>query len=378
MAQLTGDLEKINVRSPYYLTVGSGDTPEPYTPPTELTQIISCGHTSKVGADVGTRIYKANVDNRSGDFDIDFVVNIPVKISYKFTEDASYTELGYRGNLDFIGNLLSSGIPNSELTSLATGVQTFTVTATRATDADGEIFIKIEAPSVTDDYQFTLNCASETIHIPSVPNNPSLLLHFNANRNTSPDAVATFYMNGMEIGSVSDGVDSRWGSSTDIYIGINTLSTQYNLYNTSIPIINIDGSTIKDSQNILGIKFNESVYANIEFWTSDLFTNPSTSTLEWTDPNKYQTNNFYSYGSRNAVPTPFIPRVSGQHASYGSNFSFVADRVNGCHYNPTFEDSRTLQRIPFSTGILVSGIDVGGVTHFDLPVKGYAIAGLYG
>ena len=60
------ELKKINVRSPYYISVAKpvsegGEGSEPDTDPTEtlvLSRDTSCGATEQIGVDVGTRKYK--------------------------------------------------------------------------------------------------------------------------------------------------------------------------------------------------------------------------------------------------------------------------------------------------------------------------------
>ena len=121
MATSTGEVEKINVRSPFYLTVDSEDAPDAYTPPATLTQPLRCGEQINVGEDVGTRIYEVDVTNRSGAFRINYTIYRPIKITYQLTEDASPTVVGYRGGDTHKQELIDLGISESELTNLVSG-----------------------------------------------------------------------------------------------------------------------------------------------------------------------------------------------------------------------------------------------------------------
>ena len=175
MATSTGEVEKINVRSPFYLTIDSEDAPPAYTPPATLTQPLGCGGQINIGEDVGTRIYEVDVTNRSGSFTINFTINIPIKITYQLTEDSSPTVVGYKGNNEYEQELIDMGISSSELTGLSSGTAQGGIPVTRSTDSASTLTITIEAPMATDDYQLIMGCPDQTaapetsFSLPSTP-----------------------------------------------------------------------------------------------------------------------------------------------------------------------------------------------------------------
>ena len=163
MATSTGEVEKINVRSPYYLVVDSENAPAGYTPPATVTQPVGCGEQINVGEDVGTRIYEVDVTDRSGDFRINYTIYSPVKITYQLTEDASPTVVGYRGSAHYEQQLEQLGVSPSELTELVDAeFHNSYIDITRATDSASTLTITVEAPLQTDRYLISLSCPDLT------------------------------------------------------------------------------------------------------------------------------------------------------------------------------------------------------------------------
>ena len=68
------NLKKINVRSPYYITVSKAEEADvDATEPVDQESTITCGSTTQVGVDVGTRIFKISTEGRQlGDYTITF------------------------------------------------------------------------------------------------------------------------------------------------------------------------------------------------------------------------------------------------------------------------------------------------------------------
>ncbi len=165
MATSEGTVEKINVRSPFYLDVDSENAPASYTPPATITQTIECGSEINVGEDAGTRIYRIDTTGRTGDFQLSFTVNIPIKITTQFSEAGSATVHGFRGDSAYTNQLIDLGIAASDLTALADGQQQFgfTVTTSKTASDTGHLDVTIDAPMTTDDYKISFACPAITV-----------------------------------------------------------------------------------------------------------------------------------------------------------------------------------------------------------------------
>lgn len=168
--------EKINVRSPFYITASAEGAPEApavvsdpvddptipaeYVEPEKRTLDIQCGDTVKVGQDVGVRQYNLDVGTATGDITINYTVNVPVSITgYWNTSIPSFASTGYIGNDDFEQELLDAGIDAVNM-NLGTGQQTGTLTISKTAETPSGVTILVSAPLPTDDYQFTATCPS--------------------------------------------------------------------------------------------------------------------------------------------------------------------------------------------------------------------------
>lgn len=176
--------QKINVRSPFYITVtdeGAPDlsvdcpvdvsdtpidipaptndaTPQPeYVQPAQLTEQVYCGETINIGEDVGVKTYVLNVGKVTGNVTIDYRVNIPVSIVAVWNSSiTSMQTTGYVGNSDFEQDLIDAGIGNTS--NLASGEQTGTVTVNKTAETPETVEVVVGAPIPTDDYSLTFNC----------------------------------------------------------------------------------------------------------------------------------------------------------------------------------------------------------------------------
>ena len=182
MATSTGEVEKINVRSPFYLTIDSEDAPPDYTPPATLTQPLGCGQEINIGEDVGTRIYEVDITNRSGTFTINYTIYTPVKITTQVTGDSVRNE-GYIGGDDKKQELIELGVASSDLTGLTPGAfAQGGIAINRGSDSAATLTITVDAPLTTDDYKLIMACPAETaapestFSLPSsIPTNTNLL-----------------------------------------------------------------------------------------------------------------------------------------------------------------------------------------------------------
>ena len=59
------DIKKINVRSPYYISVSKDETADtPITEPQTSVETLACGGTVTAGIDVGTRKFNIDISDR--------------------------------------------------------------------------------------------------------------------------------------------------------------------------------------------------------------------------------------------------------------------------------------------------------------------------
>ncbi len=183
--------EKINVRSPFFITANNeGAPPLPSTPtdpvsnptvpaeyvePTTFTETVQCGQTVKIGEDVGARIYKLNVGSATGNVTVNYTVNVPVSITGYFnTTVPSTIATDFVGSDAYQQQLLDAGIASGGM-SLTSGVATGSVTVNKTTASPETVEILVFAPLKTFDYQLTFNCptapsvSAPTGSLPAVP-----------------------------------------------------------------------------------------------------------------------------------------------------------------------------------------------------------------
>jgi hypothetical protein len=378
MATSTGTAEKINVRSPFYITVDSTGAPtsptdptpvEPipdeYNPPATVTQVLDCdANTSTstgVAHDVGTRIFRINTAGRTGSMSLSFTLEQPVKISHQFSTDTSPTVVGYRGSSEYEQELIALGIPQSELTGLGTTNFGFSVTIPASHTTSGHFDLTIDAPLRTDSYQVTFGCpdaieVSQTLPDPpvTVPTGTYdfvsgtecvMMKMYPSSGNYSlryapdpPNLTMKMYVNGTLTKTFTH-ADLNFGSSNPIYIAM-TNQQFTDLGGTSITALNVSPNTIDEYQtNTIGFQFNQRVsMPKFEFISTQLFENSDTTSNEWADPYKMFTFDYYSYADKAAVDNalstyPFlVPRVNGSYT--GSVQSFDANVIYGFEYRP--------------------------------------------
>ncbi|QDP56631.1 MAG: hypothetical protein Unbinned5089contig1000_17 [Prokaryotic dsDNA virus sp.] len=381
MATSTGEVEKINVRSPYYLTVDSATTPPEYNPPATITQPLGCGEQINIGEDVGTRIYEVDVTNRSGTFTINYTINIPIKITHQLTEDSSPTVVGYKGNNEYEGELLKAGVPASELTGLSTGEAQGGIAITRSTDTASTLTITVEAPLATDDYQLIMSCPDETqVETPSVgtPANNTLdtgtytllmRLPFSYIDTVSSSFTMEIYINGELIETLPQAVLNVSASTTKLIVF--STQTGYNYTGGGSVITVSNEELLADQYNSIGIKFitggtNDQVTLNkIGYEITGLFQNPNSGQLEWADPRAYSDYNFYGYGSQGNVPNIPVPRITAE-SYYQQIFRDQTQKV--IYFNPSAYEENILQVEQGRHGTSV----IGGETVENIFTQSYA------
>jgi hypothetical protein len=371
MATSTGEVEKINVRSPYYLTVdsqgspSSGEpTPPEYDPPATITQPLGCGEQINIGEDVGIRVYEVDVTNRSGSFTVNFTINIPVKITHQLTEDSSPTVVGYKGNNQYEQQLLDMGIPASELTGLSSGTAQGGIPITRSTDSASTLTITVEAPLATDDYQLIMSCPDETaapvstFSLPSsIPTNTNLLdgsqtlgIVFRGNYTHSflSSVSLKVYISGSLVETISPAsLDMGGGDNpTIIFSNISGLDWATGSFpdnpNFQTPLI-IDNSSFISGDNKIELEFNwdTSLWNSnflldlTSFYRTGIFRNTTANAYQFAYP--YYQNQFSFYGATDRFTTEVRQKAIDRFFYYSSGvrYSFIYNTTTGRVSNST-------------------------------------------
>lgn len=185
--------QKINVRSPFYITVTDEgapdlstdcpvevsstpvDIPSPteaaepqaeYVQPDARTETVYCGDSISVGEDVGVQRYVLDVGDVTGNVTVNYRVNIPVSITgYWNTSVPSFSSTGYVGDNTYEQDLLDAGISSGNM-NLGSGEQTGTLTVSKTAASPSTVTILISAPLPTDDYGLTFNCPEAPAIVP--------------------------------------------------------------------------------------------------------------------------------------------------------------------------------------------------------------------
>jgi len=376
MATSTGTTERINVRSPYYITVDSTGAPtsptdptpvEPipdeYNPPATMTQVVPCPESTNqavnIANDAGTRIYRIDTSGTEGSISLSFTIKEPIKISHQLSTESSPTVVGYQGDSSYEQDLIALGIPPSELTSLGTTNFGFSISIPTSHATSGHLDLTIEAPLRTDEYKITFGCpdtikVSQTLPSPPVSIPPStydfvsgtdaLMVKMypsdgfgNLRYAENPSALTLkIYVDGTVVKTISASELSFASSDPSYMVFSNQASTK--VAGTDIVAANASSSSInKNVENTIGFQFNQYVsMPRFEFITTQLFENSDTGNNEWADPYKMYTYDFYSYANRNAVEaalggSPFLIPRKGNYAS-GNSIVFEANEIYGFDY----------------------------------------------
>jgi len=321
MATSTGEVEKINVRSPYYLTVDSSDAPPDYTPPTTITQPLACGQEINIGEDVGTRIYEVDMTNRSGTFTINYTIYTPIKITTQVTGD-SVVNRGYLGGDDKKQDLINLGVPSSDLTGLTSGAfAQDSIAINRASNSAATLTITVDAPLTTDDYKFIMACPAETaapestFSLPSsTPTNTNLLdgsqtlsmafynQTYGSGFPVSPSM--SIYVNDSLVQTLSPaafGFDDNTKVPTIIFSSISGLGWASNVQSFDKSPIIISDSTFISGDNKIGISMDWDINSwnsqiniqTIEFMRTGIFRNTTANAYQFAYPYYQATFSFY-------------------------------------------------------------------------------------
>tara|TARA_R110002020_G_scaffold141062_1_gene312684 strand:- start:1017 stop:2162 length:1146 start_codon:yes stop_codon:yes gene_type:complete len=329
MATSTGEVEKINVRSPFYLTIGSEDAPPAYTPPATLTQPLGCGQEISIGEDVGTRIYEVDITNRSGTFTINYTIYTPVKITTQVTGD-SVVNRGYIGGDDKKQELIELGVASSDLTGLTSGAfAQGGIAINRGSDSAATLTITVDAPLTTDDYKLIMACPAETaapestFSLPSsTPTNTNLLdgsqtLSIALYNQTYGSALPvspsmSVYVNDSLVQTLSPaafGFEDPTKTPTIIFSSISGLGWASNVQSFDKDPVIISDSTFISGDNKIGISmdwdintWNSQIQVRLmEFMRTGIFRNTTANAYQFAYP--YYQGTFSFYGGTNILDT---------------------------------------------------------------------------
>lgn len=150
-------MQKINVRSPFYLTANAETAPV-VIPPTAPLQIIpvTCGQTFNSGIDVGENKFEFNTDN-VGDVFIT-VTGGQVPIRFVVEWNGTSVDTGYIGSSDFNQSLLDAGVDVADINTASPSNKNTIITLDKTAATPTLVTVRAYAPLVNDDYELTFDC----------------------------------------------------------------------------------------------------------------------------------------------------------------------------------------------------------------------------
>lgn len=169
-------LKKINVRSPYYITVDDlRDADVAPTEPVDREFETSCGDTVSVGVDVGVRKYNISLTGKQlGDYTVTFSnIKIPIKYRIGYADNMpSYSTAGLDNYADQWLEATGESPTLTESSGNPNGVSAIATYTSTQSDIDtyGEtIRLEILQPIVTENYSFVSSCPANAVDLaPSV------------------------------------------------------------------------------------------------------------------------------------------------------------------------------------------------------------------
>jgi len=217
------NLKKINVRSPYYITVarpvsqgGEGDDVgvEPdvdVTEPVNQENTITCGSTTQVGVDVGTRIFKISTTGRQlGYFSITFA-GIKTPIKYRIGHSANMPSFATAGLDSYAAAWNTATGESPTLSDFAANPNGVAATATYiSTQSDidlygEEIQLEIQQPIITEDYSFSLSCPALAEDTVPADGGFVVIISFTKNQGIDAATANVLSINGANLGSLPVG-----------------------------------------------------------------------------------------------------------------------------------------------------------------------------
>jgi len=353
--------------------------------PTIPEQSLACGETTKIGKDVGTRIFNIDARNRIGNFTITHTFSVPVKIL--ITVNGVQTDYGYRGSDTYISDMIALGVPQSELTGLVSSIlDSRNIVVNRTSEAFPSIKVELRMLMPLDDFGAILiaTCAADTSRnaAPTISGTTGSLIA------GSEAIIVEFYATDYYNISKSQG-DSQWGLEILIngtivktiangslswftnpsvinsksFVFTNITSAEYQVtpivtafpqelgYLKSKSPILVNSSSMKKGQNKIGFRFttsnsNQYIKANqISVASTAIFYNSTAGTYKWADPYMHYKNGFYGLGNlQNAKLTSPV-----RNYGFGSGSMFAkGNQLNEIGYEIQKITSTEERHVPYN------------------------------
>jgi len=159
-------MDKINIRSPYYLKTDQKQVvpPVPPTPPTlPQTVQVNCGDTWLTGVDVGSKFYEFNTSN-TGDVDIVIGGN-DVPVSFTLEWDGNSVTTGYVGLDTYDQQLLDAGVSVGDINTGNPSTKNTILTINKTTANPTLVKLTVTAPLVNDSYSLEFNCPAASVPV---------------------------------------------------------------------------------------------------------------------------------------------------------------------------------------------------------------------
>lgn len=198
-------LKKINVRSPYYITVDDlRDADVAPTEPVDREFETSCGDTVSVGVDVGVRKYNISLTGKQlGDYTVTFSnIKIPIKYRIGYADNMpSYSTAGLDNYADQWLEATGESPTLTDSSGNINGVSAIATYTSTQSDIDtyGEtIRLEILQPIVTENYSFVSSCPANAVD--QAPSVTGIITTIAVDVvNVEPDDVGELYINDIKI-----------------------------------------------------------------------------------------------------------------------------------------------------------------------------------
>lgn len=159
-------MQKINVKSPFYLTANS-EVPTVVVPPTAPVQTIqvNCGETYNTGTDVGENLFEFNTPE-VGTVTLSITGN-QVPIRFVADWDGNEADTGYIGLSDYDAQLIAANIDPADINTANPSNKNTIITINKTTATPTLVTLRAYAPLVNDDYEVSFSCPPPVV--PDVP-----------------------------------------------------------------------------------------------------------------------------------------------------------------------------------------------------------------
>ena len=205
-------LKKINVRSPYYISVCKAEPVTEDVTDTVVPEIdVACGDSVEVGVDVGTKKYKISMEGRVlGDYDISFS-NVLVPIKYRIGHEDNMPSFTTAGVNLYAQEWTTATGDTSSLTDYGANQDGVSATAqytSTQSDIDtygNDIYLEIQQPLVTQGYSFSLSCPDLAADEVPADDGDVIIVSFINDGSSSAGTANRMKINGQIVGSLPVG-----------------------------------------------------------------------------------------------------------------------------------------------------------------------------